>query len=72
MESTGSTKCEKTNFVTRKRKNHSNLGKLFVAPDGGYGWFDLKVLTKTKNNFNVLIQVYCDCRGLLKCIKNCR
>lgn len=23
----------------KKRKNHSQLGADFVAPDGGYGWF---------------------------------
>lgn len=23
----------------KKRKNHSQLGPDFVAPDGGYGWF---------------------------------
>lgn len=23
----------------KKRKNHSQLGKNFVAPDGGFGWF---------------------------------
>lgn len=25
--------------VKKKRKNHSQLGKDFVAPDSGYGWF---------------------------------
>jgi hypothetical protein len=24
--------------VKKKRKNHSQLGPDFVAPDGGYGW----------------------------------
>lgn len=23
----------------KKRKNHSDLGPDFVAPDGGFGWF---------------------------------
>lgn len=25
--------------IKKKRKNHSQLGSDFVAPDGGFGWF---------------------------------
>lgn len=34
---TGDKKSSMT--IKKKRKNHSQLGPDFVAPDGGFGWF---------------------------------
>lgn len=31
--------AETVQKVKKKRRNHSKLGKEFVAPDGGFGWF---------------------------------
>lgn len=34
----GDNNVEARSKVKKKRKNHSQLGADFVAPDGGFGW----------------------------------